>query len=245
MLGLTALLLVAIGASCYVVIEVLHWEGVAQTFGIAAGVLPALAFVLWRLSKWPWLEPAHRGARGIDPAVAAAHARRQAERQAAIERRVAELRADPRRECFWPLVQRGVLLTDAEIDTKLARIAELEAVPHRRPYVSTVLQGQTLTDAQIDYLADPAALTTCAHLQPIERALRAEGVSLRLVHVGAAAGGRQFAWELLRQRFELAACVAQVDRLVNPRDDEYDHRLVCGQCRSELVGEAHGSPWPA
>lgn len=245
-LALAFLLVGAIGGSCYLAIEVWHLEGAQQNLVIAAFVLPVTAFVVWRLAKWPALDGlGWHGRRRDDLKERVAAAAVLAERRRIeVAKRVAELRADPRRAEFAAMAERGWLLDDAEIERRLARKAAIEAVPHRRPFAALVFEWSVPSDEQIDYLADPSALATCAHLQPVERALRAEGVPLRWVRAGAVACGRQLRPDVVA-RLGLPAAVVLRDELVDMRDNLYEQRLLCADCRSELQADSYGAAWPA
>jgi hypothetical protein len=242
-LAFALLLLGAIGAACYLAIEVWRLEGALQHVVIAAFVLPVTALVLWQLAKWPALDGLGGSPDDMKERVAAA-AKMAEQRRVEIAQRVAELRADPRRAAFAALAERGHVLDDAEIERRLARKAAIEAVPHRRPFAARVFDGSVPSDEQIDYLADASALATCGHLQPVERALRADGVPLRLVRVGVVAGDRRLRDDVVA-RFALPAGVVLQDELVDQRDDLHEQRLVCAGCRSELHSSPYGAVWPA
>lgn len=242
-LAFVLLLLGSIGAACYLAIEVWHLEGAMQNLVIAAFVLPVVALVLWRLSKWPALDGLGRAVDDMKERVAAA-ARIAERRRVEIAQRVAELRADPRRAPFAAMAERGLVYDDAEIERRLARKAAIEAVPHRRPFAALVFEWSVPSDEQIDYLADPTALATCAHLQPVERALRAAGVPVRLVRAGVVAADRQLQADVVA-RFGLPAGIVLRDEIVDLRDDLREQRLVCAGCRSELQANAYGATWPA
>lgn len=241
--GLATLLLGTIGAACYLAIEVWRLEGTLQHVVIAAFVLPVLALVLWRLTKWPALDGLGGSRDDMKERVAAA-AKMAERRRAEIAQRVAELRADPRRAAFAAMAERGHVLDDAEIERRLARKAAIEAVPHRRPFAALVFDWSVPSDEQIDYLADPAKLATCVHLRPVERALRADGVPLRLLHAGVVTTDRQLRADVAA-RFCLPAGVVLRDQLVDQRDNLYEQRLCCAGCRSELQSSPYGALWPA
>jgi hypothetical protein len=59
------------------------------------------------------------------------------------------------------------------------RLAELAADPVRRKYVALIERGESWNDAQIAYDLDPAARVTCAHLRPIEAAMRGAGLRVQ------------------------------------------------------------------
>ncbi|MCC7398961.1 MAG: hypothetical protein IT455_17980 [Planctomycetes bacterium] len=219
-----------IGASCYVTIEVLHLRGPAQHLAIGGMLLLGLGPPL----RW-------FAARSV-PAQAAAR-RRHHERR--IRQRVDELRGDPARERWIPLVEAGFPVDDQRLSSWNARIAELESVPHRRRHVGELLRGRPLTDEQIDYLEFPARLATCEHLRPVEAALRAADHRVSLRRERAVHAPVRLGFERLRTRFALPACVEAIDVEHNWHDAVFDHRLCCTTCHSEIVGEADGEPWPA
>ena len=241
--GFVLLLLGTIGAACYLAIEVWHLEGAMQNVVIGAFVLPVLALMLWRLAKWPALDGLGGADSDMKERVVAA-AQMAERRRAEIAQRVAELSADPRRAAFAAMAERGHVLDDAEIERRLARKAAIEAVPHRRPFAAMVFDWSVPSDEQIDYLADPSALATCVHLQPVERALREGGVPLRLLHAGVVTTDRQLRADVVA-RFGLSAGVVLRDELVDLRDNLYEQRLVCAGCRSELQANPYGAHWPA
>ena len=81
-------------------------------------------------------------------------------------------------------------------------IASMAADPRRRRYAEMLEAGDSFwTPERVEYDLDPHATATCAHLRPVESAMRAEGLEVRLswgntVHakciVDAAALGRRF-----------------------------------------------------
>lgn len=214
-----------------------------QNVVIGALVLPVLALMLWRLAKWPALDGLGGGRDDMKERVAAA-AKMAERRRAEIAQRVAELRADPRRAPFAAMAERGHVLDDAEIERRLARKAAIEAVPHRRPFAAMVFDWSVPSDEQIDYLADTTALATCAHLQAVERALRAASVTMRFVRAGVVAADRQLQADVVA-RFALPAGIVLRHEIVDLRDDLHEQRLVFAACRSELQANAYGALWPA
>jgi hypothetical protein len=59
------------------------------------------------------------------------------------------------------------------------RLARMKADPALAPYAARIEAGEHWSDGQIAYDLDPAATATCAHLTPVERAMRAAGVVVR------------------------------------------------------------------
>lgn len=66
---------------------------------------------------------------------------------------------------------------------KREMLAHIANDPLRAAYAARIEAGESWTLAQIDYDLDPHASTTCAHLAPIERAMRMAGVLVKL-HYG-------------------------------------------------------------
>ena len=60
------------------------------------------------------------------------------------------------------------------------RVEELAADPARARYAPLVARGEDWSDRNIAYYENPAQLATCEHLQPIERAMRGQGIDVRL-----------------------------------------------------------------
>jgi hypothetical protein len=60
------------------------------------------------------------------------------------------------------------------------RVEELSADPDLVFYAKLVEKGEWWTDEQIAYHRDRSATVTCAHLQPLERLLRSNGIDARL-----------------------------------------------------------------
>lgn len=242
-LGCVLVLFGGIGGACYLTIEVWKLEGALQNVVIAAMVLPLVGLVLWRLRRWPMLDgfgPSEQQRQEIE----AAAERFAAKRRAEVAQRTAELAADPRRAPFAALAQQGFLIDDAEIERRLARKQALEAVPHRAPFAASVFEFHPPSDAQIDYLADRKAVATCAHLQPVERALRADGLSVQLVREQAVRCDRRLVDDVAA-RFQLPASVALHCEVIDPRDSYEEQWLFCSACRSSVEANAYGQPWPA
>jgi hypothetical protein len=71
---------------------------------------------------------------------------------------------------------------------RAVRVAELEADPERSAYAARIAAGEFWSNEQIDYDRDPRATVTCAHLRPIEQAMRGDGVVVRLNYTQAVHG---------------------------------------------------------
>ncbi len=90
------------------------------------------------------------------------------------------------RRLFSSRARRGALARDhgqdraTRLEARRLRLADLSADPATAKYVPRIEAGEAWSDAQIDYDLDPDRLATCRHLQPVERALRRSGVTVRL-----------------------------------------------------------------
>ena len=92
---------------------------------------------------------------------------------------------------IWMVRSLGTAATGARIrrETKAAasvfaeerdrRVAELAADPKRAQYAPLVERGEDWSDENIAYYEDPDRAVTCAHLQPMERAMRQAGIDVR------------------------------------------------------------------
>lgn len=65
-------------------------------------------------------------------------------------------------------------------EARAQRLARLDADPVRRRYADRIRRGDWWSDEMIDYDLDAARVATCAHLQPVERDMRAAGIDVRL-----------------------------------------------------------------
>ncbi|HEU0120836.1 MAG TPA: hypothetical protein VFQ91_09950 [Bryobacteraceae bacterium] len=153
--------------------------------------------------------------------------------QKRIKKRVLELKKDASNVVFVPLVERGYLISDAEIAQRKRRIAELEAVPHRRKYIPRIIAGENISDDEIDYREDPSKLRLCLHLQPLEQALRASGASLRPYPGAAVFSASPIEWPAFRERFALPETIIY-EQVPGDRFGPDTQRLTCTLCSSWL-----------
>ncbi|MDR3376062.1 MAG: hypothetical protein P4L98_20250 [Ancalomicrobiaceae bacterium] len=72
------------------------------------------------------------------------------------------------------------LAQKAFADERRLRLGIMAADPERRQYAARIEAGEGWSDDRIAYHQDPGRTATCTHLQPIERAMRAAGLDLRL-----------------------------------------------------------------
>jgi len=123
----------------------------------------------------------------------------------------------------------------------LLKTAMFEESRTRRMFAARALEGEFLSDAQIDFLLDPSRRVTCAHLQPVEQALRAAGAPMTVGEPG-------FLWtewsldgpRLLRE-MPLPGVHWQVPA-AHPRDPQPGY-LRCPACGSRIEG-GFGASFP-
>lgn len=168
-------------------------------------------------------------------------ARAGAARVAQRRREIDALRHDPALSHWAPLAERRQVADAATVARWEARYRELLAHPRRRAFAARALEGEFPTDAQIDFLLDETAVATCAHLQPLERALRearapmTPGPPAVLWTDWALDGPRLIArLGLVGVRWEVPP--------THPRDPE-PGRLVCDACGSRIES-GFGPPFP-
>ncbi|MBL8696810.1 MAG: hypothetical protein JNK67_00470 [Alphaproteobacteria bacterium] len=118
-----------------------------------------------------------------------------------------------------------------------ARLAQLAADPTRRRYVALIERGESWSDAQIAYDLDAATTATCAHLQPVERAIRAAGIKVRRWAGPDVGADCMIDTAALARRFVLPASVryeepAPYDRAT---EDSPVALLRCAACRSSII----------
>ncbi len=129
-------------------------------------------------------------------------------------------------------------------EARRLRIAELAADPGKASYVPLMERGEWWTDEQIAYRENPKATATCAHLQPVERAMRAAGIVPRRLtepwYRGFASLSMVEADCRINQaelpRFHLPGSV-QYASGYSPERSEWDNpwaRLTCGVCASRI-----------
>lgn len=85
----------------------------------------------------------------------------------------------------FALRQAGRRQTKAAVSEYDARLAHLDADPIRRGYAARMRMGEWWSDEHIAYDLDRERLDTCVHLQPIERAMREAGLTVKPIADGA------------------------------------------------------------
>jgi hypothetical protein len=152
---------------------------------------------------------------------------------ARVDRRRREIDALRRNAALahWaPLAERRQVADAATVARWQARYRELLAHPRRRAFAARALDGEFPTDAQIDFLLDDGARATCAHLQPVERALREARAPMTPGAPGVLWTDFALDGPRLIDRFALAGVRWEIPP-AHPRDPE-PGRLVCDACRS-------------
>jgi hypothetical protein len=188
---------------------------------LVVGCLLAAQAAVWARSLWD------------EQAGAAQVARRRREIEA--------LRRDPALAHWAPLAQRRQVADAATVARWEARYRELLADPRRRGFAARALDGEFPSDAQIDFLLDDGARATCAHLQPVERALRAARAPMSPGAPGVLWTDCALDGPRLIAQFGLAGVRWEVPP-AHPRDPE-PGRLACDACRS-CIESGFGAPFP-
>ena len=116
------------------------------------------------------------------------------------------------------------------------RLSVLAADPVRRKYATLIERGEPWSDAQIDYDLDPTRLATCAHLQPIERAMRDAGLAVRFDSGGRVDARCRVDEGALNEQFALPAFVQYEEPQPQGRsfEDPLPARMRCGHCDSVI-----------
>jgi hypothetical protein len=102
-------------------------------------------------------------------------------------------------------------------EARRLRVAELAADPARARYAPLVARGETWSDEDILYEQHPELTTTCAHLEPIERAMRRAGVHLRRYRQTSAVATCCIDSEALQRAFTLAPPVRYAEFFAEER----------------------------
>jgi hypothetical protein len=123
------------------------------------------------------------------------------------------------------------------------RLAAMEADPDLRAYAARIRAGEAWSDDQIAYDRDRTQTRTCAHLAPVERAMREAGLFVRLLldrHVRAQCRIDEPA---LRSAMPLDASVTYSETIElggRAYEDPPGAALLCNACRSSISVLA---PW--
>lgn len=146
----------------------------------------------------------------------------------------AQLRAESRRR------------TTAAQEERRRRVAELAADPIRAQYAPLVERGETWTDAHITYYENSALTATCIHLRPIEQAMRAAGIDVRLFKEEQVTAHCHIDLPRLRQTFPLSASIRYAEFFAG--DPESHERptafLICDDHKSMIHTVHPDSPAP-
>jgi len=116
------------------------------------------------------------------------------------------------------------------------RIAELSADPTRRKYAARIEAGEAWNDAQIAYDLDPDATATCRHLRPVESAMRAAGLEVRLIAPPQVRAPCRIDEPALWSQFERPRSVSYLEMFLGGRAAEDDPvaYLRCEACQATI-----------
>ena len=129
------------------------------------------------------------------------------------------------------------------------RVKRLAADPVMRKYAELIRNGQHWSDEQIAYDLDPTRLVTCAHIQPIERAMRDAGILVRphyggLVNAACCVDGAR-----LQSQFDIQPPVWFSDHIQGDRPYDPDGAAIMCRGHSSGIWLVHpdeakaGTPW--
>ena len=163
-------------------------------------------------------------------------------RQQAIVRSLDALRADPLRIHWLPLAERSFLADSAVVEEWERRYQQLLADPLRRGWADLALRGEFPSNEEIDYQRDPSVLMTCAHLQALERDLRASAEPMRLLRPLSVESNHAFDGQRLIERYALQGITWNVPEY-DPRDPNPGW-LYCKACDS-CITSGYGAPFPS
>ncbi len=129
---------------------------------------------------------------------------------------------------------------EAHAKARQRRAAELAADPARAKYAPLVERGEDWSDEKIAYNENPDRTATCAHLQPVERAMRAAGIEARLHTTGTVIAKCRIDYPAFQRAFPLAPPVRYAEFFESDRgsDDFPTAFLICDEHRS-LVRTLH------
>lgn len=113
----------------------------------------------------------------------------------------------------------------------------LAADPRRQHYAARIRAGDTFwTPERIEYDLDPNATTCCAHLAPIESAMRTAGMEVRMNGIGVATAQCRVDATKLSAGRALPASVRYEEMHIPDRSmrDPPDARVHCDACSSSI-----------
>jgi hypothetical protein len=129
------------------------------------------------------------------------------------------------------------LKPSAEMAQRQVWLSSLANDPLRRHYWQMIHAGESYwTPARVEYDLDPHATTCCRHLAPIESAMRAVGIRVRLSGVRTADAWCRVEMSALGKRFELSEKVLYLEPKAYDRsvEDPPQAYLQCSICDSRL-----------
>jgi hypothetical protein len=115
-------------------------------------------------------------------------------------------------------------------------IASMAADPRRRRYAEMIEAGDWFwTPERVEYDLDPGATATCAHLAPVESAMRGAGVEVRMSGVNSVYAKCLVDGEALAKQFALPEGTGYQELQTFDRGGEELSALVtCDSCRSYI-----------
>ncbi len=115
-------------------------------------------------------------------------------------------------------------------------IASMAADPHRRHYAEMIEAGDWFwTPERVEYDLDPQATATCAHVAPVETAMRAAGVEVRMSGVNSVYAKCLVDEEAFARSFDLSGGARYQElRTFDRGGEELSALVTCDACRSYI-----------
>jgi hypothetical protein len=141
-----------------------------------------------------------------------------------------------------------------EMAERLAWIERMKLDPRRRRYAEMIETGDSFwSPDRVEYDLDAEATTCCAHLAPIESAMRHAGINVRLSMPGTVDAACAIDSARLSREFNLTDSVKYEELVVYDRslEDPPQARLTCSACNSRIwvvhpsQADVHTAVFPA
>lgn len=124
----------------------------------------------------------------------------------------------------------------ATVEARKRLAVEMAADPKRARYAPLVARGEDWSDEHIAYYENPSMTVTCAHLRPIEQAMREAGIDVRLYKNRDVSAVCNIDFTLLKQTFSALAPIEYTEFYMgNPDDQERPAAfLICSDHKTMI-----------
>jgi hypothetical protein len=141
--------------------------------------------------------------------------------------------------------------TEAYNEARRRRVAELAADPARSRYAALVEQGEDWSDENIAYYENRDRTVMCAHLQPIERAMRHAGIEVRRYRDSHIIASCRIDFAALQQTFAVGTPIRYAEFFQGERSEHERPTafLICDAHQSIIhtvhpeAGSVRDAPW--